>query len=447
MTNIDLTEIMAMIAAKQYGALSEALYEMNEVDIAELIEQLPKNDALIAFRILKKDQAADVFAELDTDTQQNIISSVSNAEVGDLVDDLYIDDAVDMLCEMPAGVVKKVLKNASSDTRVTINRFLNYSPSSAGSIMTAEFAELKKDFTARQAISYLRGNGLDKETVYICYVTDSRRVLQGVVSFRELLFAGENQRVESLMNEDVISVKTSDDREEVANKISHYGFLALPVVDAENRLVGIVTVDDAIDVIERETTEDFHKMAAMVPSEKPYLDTGVFVFAKNRFLWLLVLMLSSTLTGMVLNGHQTLIAAAPLLVSFLPMLMGTAGNAGAQSSTVIIRSLATGDLKTSDWLRVSLKEGLVALTCGGVLAVINTVRVIIYPGDVRLAISISLSLLAAIVIAKVTGVLLPMGAKAVGLDPAVMAAPILTTIVDVAATLIFFGVSAALLAL
>lgn len=442
MTNI---ELLALIDSHSFVGLSEALYEMNEVDIADILGTLPPQQAVVAFRLLKKDQAADVFAQADSDTQQHIIESISNAEIEELIDGLFVDDVVDMLEEMPANVVKRVLQNAKPESRALINRFLNYAPDSAGSITTSEFVGLKKDMTAKQAINSIRTGGMDKETVYVCYVTDSVRRLLGVVSFRELLFASPEEKVGDIMNTGVISVRTDTDREEVANLISRYGFLALPVVDAENRLVGIVTVDDAIDVIEQETTEDFHKMAAMLPSEREYLDTPMWELAKNRVVWLMVLMITSTLTGLVLRRFEAAIAAVPLLVTFVPMLMGTAGNSGSQASTMVIRGLAVGDLKTSDWRSVLSKELRVALLCGGGLAAINLIRVIIYPGGVLIGAAVSLSLFAAVIIAKACGSVLPLVAKKVGADPAVMAAPVLTTIVDVASLLIYFGVSGALL--
>lgn len=442
MTNKELTDLLEQ---KAYTRLSEALYEINEVDIAELLGELSPNEAVVVFRVLKKDQVSDVFAELDSDTQQHIIGSISNAEIGELIEDLYVDDAVDMLGEMPAAIVKRVLKNARPDTRAVINRYLNYAPDSAGSIMNDEFVELSEDMTAKQAINSIRNSGTDKEMVYTCYVTSEEHRLLGVVSFRDILFADAATGIEDLMNHDVISVNTGDDREEVANKISRYGFLALPVVDGDNRLVGIVTVDDAIDVMRKETTEDFHKMAAVTPSEKSYLETSAFELAKNRTLWLLVLMLAGTATGLVLRRFETAISAVPLLVTFVPMLMGTSGNAGSQTSTMVIRGMAIGEIETSDWARVLGKETLVALICGVILALVNGLRIVIYPGSLPVAISVSVSLIAAIIIGKVSGAMLPMLAKKIGVDPAVMAAPLLTTIVDVTSMLIYFAVSVMLL--
>ena len=442
MTNNELT---ALLEQKAYTRLSEALYETNEVDIAELLEELAPNEAVVVFRVLKKDQASDVFAELDSETQQHIISSITNSEIEELIEDLYVDDAVDMLSEMPADIVKRVMKNARPDTRAIINRYLNYAPDSAGSIMTDEFVELTKAMTAKQAIHSIRSSGTDKEMVYTCYVTDDEHYLLGVVSFRDILFSDPSTPIDDLMNRDVMSVKTGDDREEVAGKISRYGFLALPVVDGDNRLVGIVTVDDAVDVMRKETTEDFHKMAAVTPSEKPYLETSTLVLAKNRALWLLVLMLAGTATGLVLRRFELAIASVPLLVTFVPMLMGTSGNAGSQTSTMVIRGMAVGEIETSDWAKVLGKETLVALICGGVLAAVNGIRILIYPGSLPIAISVSASLLAAILIGKISGAMLPLLAKKIGVDPAVMAAPILTTIVDVTSMLIYFAVSVMLL--
>lgn len=442
MTNQELSNL---IEERSFGGLSELLYEMNEVDIADILQTLPPQQAVVILRLLKKDQSADVFAELDSDIQQQIIELISNEEICQLLEGLYVDDAVDMLEDLPANLVKRVLKSAKPDTRAVINRFLNYAPDSAGSIMTAEFLDLKKDMTVAQAIARIRSVADDKETIYICYVTDAVRVLLGVVSFRELLFAEPNMTVGQLMTEEVITVKTDDDKEYVAQTISRYGFLAIPVVDNENRLVGIVTVDDAIDVIEQETTEDFHKMAAIAPSEEEYLDTSIFSLARHRIPWLLILMITSVLTGLVLNRFESAIAVLPALVTFVPMLMGTSGNAGSQASTMVIRGLAIGDIEGRDWLRVLSKELTVSLICGGVLAAANMIRVLIYPGGFLMGIAVSLSLFVSVVIAKMCGAMLPLVAKRLGADPAVMSAPVLTTVSDICSLLIFFGISLALL--
>ena len=431
---------------RQYRRLADLLEAQNEIDIAEYIGELPLERAAVIFRLLKKDKSTDVFANLSSDIQDYIINNISNAEVQELIEDLYVDDAVDMLEEMPAGVVKRVLKNAEPETRQLINRFLNYPANSAGTVMTAEFVDLRRDMTARQAISYIRTNGVDKETVYTCYVTDEQRVLLGVISFRELLFSDPDALVGDLMSEDVISCRTTDDREDVAALISRYSFLALPVVDAEHRLVGIVTVDDAMDVIEQEATEDFHKLAAVAPGEKPYLDATPLSLAGHRIVWLMLLMVASIVTGVIINRYELAIAAVPLLVSFMPMITDTSGNAGSQSSTLVVRGLALGELDTRDWLRVCWKEIRVALLCGFTLAALNFLRIIIfYPGQTAVAATVSLSLIACVFLAKCVGSMLPLLAKLLKLDPAVTASPLIATICDSLALLTYFGIATALI--
>ncbi|MGN0244050.1 MAG: magnesium transporter [Lachnospiraceae bacterium] len=437
--------IGALLEGKQYHQIMNVMEDMNVVDIAEVLEELPFNSAVVLYRMLKKDISTDVFSELSPEMQERIISSVTDQELSLLVEDLYVDDAVDMLEELPAHVVKRVLRNANPNTRRLINQFLNYPEDSAGSIMTAEFVHLKKDMTVSQAIAYIRNTSLEKETVYMCYVTDSWRVLEGVVSIEDLMFAELDTRIGDLMDTDVICGVTTDDKEEIAAKISKYGFLALPIVDHENRLVGIVTVDDAVDVMEEEATEDFERMAAMLPSEKPYLKTGVFAHVKNRFGWLLILMLSSMITGSILTRFEEAFAQVPLLVSFITMITGTGGNAGSQTSTTIIRGMTVGELMPKDWLRILWKEFRVSILVGGTLAVVNFLRLSIsYHGQLTICLAVALGVWASVFIAQVIGCILPVLAKALKQDPAVMAAPIITTLVDAGALIIYFSIASAL---
>lgn len=446
MNEKDFDLLLVLADNKQYRKLAAELSKINAIDSAEFLEELPLAQATVVFRLLEKDYCVDVFAELSAPTQEYIINEISNVEVANIIEELFVDDAVDMLGEMPATVVRRVLKNATPETRVVINRFLNYPDDSAGAVMTSEYVDLKKEQTVAQAINFIKSNGVDKETVYVCYVTDSERVLEGVVSFRDLLFAKPEQTVGEVMSEDCISVQTTDDQEFAASQIGRYNLLAIPVTDGEKRLVGIVTYDDAFDVIEDETTEDFHRMAAVAPSERPYLETGVFAQAGHRVVWLLFLMVASILSGLVVGRYEAAIGAIPLLVSFMPMITDTSGNAGAQASTLIIRGMSLSEIDLGDWLRVAGKELCVALLCGTTLAAINFVRIIVFnPGQMLVALSVSLSLIAAVALAKAIGCLLPMGAKLLRLDPAVLAAPLITTLVDTLSLFTYFGIASALL--
>ena len=439
-------EVQELCGSGRFKAAVARLSQLNPIDAAELLEQLPPVQATAVFRIFQKDFGAEVFSNLPPVSQEYIISAITNSEVAGLIGELYIDDAVDMLGELPATVVKRVLKNAQPETRMLINRFLSYPEDSAGSVMTAEFLDLKKEMTVAQAKNYIRQNGVDKETVYTCYVTDAQRVLEGVVSFRDLLFAAPDALVKDLMKSGCVSVRATDDRETVAQLISKYDLLALPVTDSENRLVGIVTYDDALDVMESESTEDFHRMAAVAPSRGEYLDTGVFSLAKNRIVWLMFLMLASVLSGLVIGNYEAAIGAIPLLASFVPVITDTGGNAGAQSSTVIIRAMTLGEITTHDWLRVLFKEGSVSLLCGITLAVVNFLRIIVFnPGNIAIAFSVSLSIIAAVVMAKLLGSALPLFAKTCGIDPAVMAAPLITTTVDTLSLMAYFAIASVLL--
>lgn len=463
MTENKITEFQTlkeMLDNRQYSSFMRRIDEMNPVDAAEFLTELPDERLPFAFRLLKKDTAAEIFAELDSDLQSRIVEALSDRETGNILDELATDDAVDMLEEMPAGVVKRLLRVASPETRAELNRFLAYPEDSAGSVMTSEFIDLTKSMTCADAVAHIRKTGLDKETVYSAYVTDASRVLEGVVELRQLLFASPEQKIEELMDTNVIYAHTEDDRETVANLISHYDLLVLPIVDREERLVGIVTVDDALDVLEQEATEDIEKMAAILPTDKPYLKTSVWETWKKRIPWLLLLMVSATFTSTIITHYETAIGTYAILTAFFPMLMDTGGNAGGQTSVTIIRGLSLGDIRLRDVLRVLWKEFRVSLLCGLTLAAATFLKVyavdfhfrpstILEGGAVQnnllITAVISLTVFGAIVVAKLVGTLLPMGAKRLGFDPAVMASPFITTIVDAVTLMIYFAVASAVL--
>lgn len=446
--NFNMEELMDLLLTRQFRKLKDILTEMNEVDIATFIEELDSEKTVVVFRMLPKELASDVFACLEVDKQEHIINSITDYELGTIVDDLFVDDAVDMLEELPANVVKRVLKNARPDTRKLINQFLNYPENSAGSIMTAEYVGLKQSMTVEQAFAYIRKNGVDKETIYTCYVMDAKRRLEGVVTVKDLLMNPYEEIIGNIMDTHVIKAFTTEDQEEVADSFQKYDLLSLPVVDHEERLVGIVTVDDVVDVMEQEATEDFEKMAAMLPSEKPYLKTGVFQLAKNRIAWLLILMISSMITGGILAKYEAAFAVIPLLVTFIPMLTDTGGNAGSQSSTMIIRGMAVGEIEPGDLFKVFWKELRVGIIVGAILGFVNYVRlVILYPGKEMLCLTVVLSLMVTVVIAKTIGCVLPIAAKVFHMDPAIMAAPLITTIVDAVSLIIYFQLACSLLGL
>ena len=438
--------LLDLLERRDYHALRAMLAEENEVDVAEALAELPQEKAVVAFRTLPKELAAEVFSNLPPETQQVIIQSATDQELSAIVEELYVDDAVDMLEELPANVVKRVLKNAGPDTRRLINQYLNYPENSVGSIMTAEFTDLRQSMTVMEAIDHIRRTGADSESIYTCYVTNASRKLEGVLTIRELLLAKDDQRVGDLMETDVITAETTEDQEEAVARMMKYDFISLPVVDKEQRLVGIVTVDDVMDVMEEEATEDFEKMAAMAPSEKPYLKTSVFSLAKHRIMWLLVLMISGMITGGILGRYEAAFAAMPLLVTFIPMLTDTGGNAGSQSSTLVIRGMAVGDIALSDFPKVLWKELRVSLLVGAVLSLVNLVRLLLsYPGNELVCVTVTLSLFATVVLAKTIGGALPMLAKLVRADPAIMAAPLITTIVDALSLVLYFTIASRLL--
>ncbi|MDL2323545.1 magnesium transporter [Ruminococcaceae bacterium OttesenSCG-928-A16] len=439
-------QLGVLVGQKNYHALREILVEMNPVDIAQFIGELPEEQAVVTFRTLPKMQAMEVFAELDAESQQQIVEAINDRELQALMDELAVDDAVDMLEEMPATLVKRILRQSSHQTRALLNQFLRYAEHTAGSIMTAEYTNLRRQMTVEDAIKRIRRIGEDRETIYTCYVTDSTRVLQGVVSVKDLLMAHDTELIEDIMEPDVIAVHTAEDQEKAVDLMAKYDLIALPVVDGENRLVGIVTVDDAVDVIQEEATEDFEKMAGIAPSEKPYLKTGVFSLAKNRFLWLLILMVSGMITGAILGHYEAAFSAIPLLVSFIPMLTDAGGNAGSQSSTLVIRGMALGEIEMKDFFAVLWKEARVSVLVGVPLAVVNFARIVIsYPGSTLVAGTVSLTLVFTVVFANAVGGILPMVAKVFKIDPALMAAPLISSLVDACSLVIYFTIAMVLL--
>lgn len=441
-----LEQWKSLLEEKQLRALKAALADANEVDVAEFMKELDAEPMVLVFRMLPKEVASDVFANLESENQETIITAVSDREISELIEDLYVDDAVDMLEELPASVVKRVLKTARPDTRRVINQFLNYPENSVGSIMTAEFVDLKKNMTVQQAIAAIRAHSEESESIYTCYVTDSRRMLEGVVTLRELLVARDDQRVEDLMSTDLVAAITTEDQEEAVQRIMKYDFISLPVMDQEGRLVGVVTVDDIMDVMEEEATEDIEKMAAITPTDKPYLKMSVFELWKSRIPWLMLLMVSATFTGMIISSFESALAKWVALTAFIPMLMDTGGNCGSQASVTVIRALSIGDLEFSDIFRVLWKELRVATLCAVALGVVNFVKILLVDmmlmGNTGITISVAfvicLTLALTVICAKVVGCLLPMLAKRLGFDPAVMASPFITTIVDALSLLIYF---------
>ena len=441
-------KVPELIANGEISSLRELFSEMNEVDIALLMDELEAKERLFAFRVLPKDISADVFAYLEPESQEELVRMINDAELERLLDEMFLDDVVDFLEEVPANVVTRVLAHSDAETRKLINRFLKYPEDSAGSIMTIEMVQLHTSFTAAQAIEQIRKTGVDKETVYTCYCTDKHRHLLGSIPLLSLLLCDKDTLVGDIMEDEpqFISVNTLDDREYVADIVSKYDLLSVPVVDNENRLVGIITVDDVVDVIEEEVTEDFEKMAAMTPSDEEYLKTGVFKLARNRIIWLLILMISGTFTGMIIEGYETLLAGFVALTASMPMLMGTGGNAGSQVSTLIIRGLAVGEIEIKDYFKIVFKELRVASVCGLVLGAANILRMYLFSeGTIEVFLVVSLAMFIAIVVAKLIGCSLPIFAKIVKLDPALMAGPMIATLVDIVTLVIYFALAKAFL--
>lgn len=439
---MNFNQLKLLLQDHQYKELKSALSEMNEVDIAQFLSELPQDLMVYVFRALDKDTASDVFAELPVDIQQQIILSITDQELSVIIEALAVDDAVDMLGEMPSNVVTRVLRNAKSDTRKEINQFLNYPDNSAGSVMTAEFTDLKKDMSVRDAIAHIRSTGEDRETIYNCYVIDSSRKLLGEITVKTLLLAPDTAIVGDLMETSVICVNTLEDQEEAARLLDKYNLLALPVVDSENRLVGIITIDDAVNVIRQETTEDFQVMAATAPSEQSYLKTSVWVLARNRIVWLLVLMISDMISGGILGSFEGALTALPVLITFIPMLTDTGGNAGSQASTLIIRGLALKEITVHDFFPVLWKEIRVAVLCGAVLSLFNYIRlIIVYPGQFAMAATVAAAMFCTVLMAKAIGGILPLIATRFKMDPALMASPLITTIVDAGSLLIYLNIA------
>ena len=446
----ELTELLNKRDMKQ---LKQRMEELNEFDVAEFLAEIDDNQMPMVFRLLSKETAAEVFANFDTPEQEKIINSITDSELSGIIEELYVDDAVDMMEELPANVVKRVMRAARPETRNLINQYLRYPDNSAGSIMTSEFVDLKKYMNVKEAFARIRRIGEDKETIYICFVTSADRKLEGIVTVKDLLLADDDTVLEDLMDRNVIFASTTEDQESVSEKFSDYDLMALPVVDGEGRLVGIVTVDDIIDVMEQETTEDFEKMAAMLPTDKPYLRAGVFATWRARLPWLMVLMLSATFTGMILNHYENALAACLVLNAYIPMLSGTGGNSGTQASVAVIRALSLDEVDFSDVFRVLWKELRVSLLCGVCLAGANFVKMLLVDrlllgNDAvtpMVCLVVCLTVLFVVIFAKCVGCSLPLLAEKIGLDPAVMASPFISTIVDATSLLIYFSFASALL--
>lgn len=436
-----IEKVFELLSKGNFKELKKLLNESNESDVAECLDELSKEDLAVVFRLLKKDEAVDIFSYMSSDTQEKLIETLSDQEVATIVSKLYIDDAADLIDELPANLVSKVLQNASPTKRKAINEILKYPEDSAGSIMTVEYVDIKSGLTVKECFDRIRRIGLNKETVYTLYVVDADRRLIGVTTVKELLMRDYDTCINDFMEDNVITVTTNEDKEEVAKMFDKYDFLALPVVDNENRLVGIVTVDDAMDVMSEENEEDFEIMAAMTPSEDDYLKESVITQYKNRIVWLLVLMLSSIITGKIITNYEVTFSAIPLLVSFIPMLMDTGGNCGSQASTMVIRALATDEIEPKDVFKVWWKEARIGIMCGVTLGLVNGIRIFIQYHDLGIAVVIACTLCLTAVLAKSLGCFLPLLAKAIHLDPAYMASPLITTITDACSLAIYFNIA------
>ena len=446
--------ILELIEEKKFSKLRSMLDNMNPADIALILEEAEEKDLPVVFRILPKELAAEVFSYMESDMQQFLIEKFSDTELKTVLDELFMDDTVDIIEEMPANIAKRILRQTDTQTRKKINQILAYPEDSAGSIMTTEYIDLKKNMTVEEAFDRIRAIGFETETIYTCYVIDSSRHLIGIVSLKDLLLSPKDEKISNIMEENVKFANTLDDKEEVAGQFEKYDFTALPIVDKENRLVGIVTVDDAIDVLQEEATEDIEKMAAILPSDKSYLKTSVFSTFKSRIPWLLLLMISATFTGAIISNFEEKLTILPALITFIPMLMNTAGNGGSQSSVTVIRALSLGDIELKDIFRVVWKEARVAFVCSIVLAIVNFAKMILvdhyllntfdqkYLSEIFV---VSLTLFITVLIAKIVGCVLPIIAKSLKLDPAVMASPFITTIVDAIALIVYFNIAVSVL--
>ena len=438
-------ELTELLEKKDRKTLQQRLEEMNEFDVAEFLTEIDDARMLTVFRLLSKETAAEVFANLEAPEQERIINSITDQELSGIIEELYVDDAVDIMEELPANVVKRVMRTATPETRSLINQYLRYPEDSAGSIMTAEFVDLKKYMSVKESIAGIRRIGEDKETIYVCFVTNAHRKLEGIVTVKELLLADDDAIVEDLMDRNVIFATTTEDQESVSEKFSDYDLMAMPVVDKEGRLVGIVTVDDVMDVMEQEATEDIELMAGITPSDKPYSRSAAWEIWKNRIPWLMFLMLSATFTSMILTHFEDMLAVQAALIAFIPTLMGTGGNSGAQASTAVIRSLSLGDTEPKDAFSAMWKEFRVAFLCGVTLCAVNFVKMLVLDGmimhndgiTVSVALTVSLAILFIVIFAKVVGSMLPIGAEKIGVDPAVMANPRISTATDTVSLLIY----------
>lgn len=446
-----LERINELIERKQYAVIKRELSELNEADIAAILEELPKEELIPIFRLLPKDIAADVFAYLPIETEQSVISSMSEKEAADIIDNLDSDDATDLVEEMPANVVKRILANANPETRRAINHLLQYPDDSAGSIMTVEFIDLRETFTVEQALSKVRKRAIDSDTINVCYVLNNQRKLIGTVSLRKLILCSYETIIGDIMDDHVITVNTLTDQETVAHQMQKYDYIAMPVVDSENRLVGIVTVDDIVDIMQQEATEDIEIMAAISPTDKPYMKTTAFETWKKRIPWLLLLMVSATFTSSIISTYENALTSMAILTAFIPMFMDTGGNAGGQASVTIIRGIALNEIQFRDMLKIVSKEFVVALMCGVTLAVVNFAKIMLIDArfnssiTVMVAATVCLTLVVTVICAKIVGCILPMLAKKIGFDPAVMASPFITTIVDALSLIIYFHFASLLL--
>ncbi len=440
-------EVVSMIEKRKFNNLKKYLQSVNSADLPSLFDELNEEKQLIVYRLLSKEKAAEVFAELDPDVQEKLINGFSDKELKNVIDELFMDDTVDLIEEMPSNVVKRILRNIDSSDRKIINELLNYPEDSAGSIMTTEFIDLKENMTVEQALAKIKRIGLEKETIYNCYVLSTSRKVRGIIDLKSLVIAEKDTIIKDIMETNVITVTTLEDQEVVTKMFDKYNFLALPVVDTENRLVGIITIDDALDVLQDEVSEDFEKMAAITPSEDSYFKTSVFTHAKNRIVWLLVLMLSSIVTGAIITKYETAFAAVPVLVAFIPMIMGTTGNCGSQTSTLIIRGMSNDEVQLKDYLKAVWKEVRVAILVAIMLGIANGIRIMIQYQDWQLAVIVALSLLGTVVLAKFLGCTLPMLAKKLKIDPALMAMPVINTISDMCSVLIFFKIAIVIMGL
>lgn len=436
----DVERMTALLEEHKFKQLKDELETMHPVDIVDVLEELDKKQRTLVFRLLAKEEAAEVFTDMNSDMRADLINSLTDSELEEVMDEMYVDDTVDVLEEMPANVVDRLLMVTDEDTRQKINALLQYPEDSAGSIMNVEYISLRKEMTVADAILKIRQVGINKETIYTCYVTEKKKLI-GIVDVKDLLTAGESRLIEEIMDENVLCARTLDDQEYVANMINKYGLVAIPIIDHEDCLVGIVTVDDAMLVLQDETTEDISIMAGVSPSEDSYFGTSVFQHAKSRTPWLLIMMLSATVTGQILGYYENAMAAMPVLITFIPMLMGTGGNCGSQSSTLIIRGLAVGEIEFRDVFKVIFKEARIAVIVGVLLSLVNGVRIyFMYGHDMTLALALGLTMIGVVLMAKCIGCILPLTAKKLGLDPAIMAAPLITTILDTCTILVYFNI-------